>query len=112
MHIVCPHAVIRPVALSEEEAAKAPAGMQRCRPLMGLPGYEVRYGTVSASRLHRLRRLAHRSARAKKGAKALVMKATWIRRMQANSPCFDYAVKESMPVTSRKLSREVQGDDS
>ena len=29
---VCPHAVIRPVALTEEEAAKAPEGMQdNCR---------------------------------------------------------------------------------
>ena len=35
---VCPHAVIRPVVTTEEEAAKAPAGMKKL-PMMGMPGY-------------------------------------------------------------------------
>ena len=34
---VCPHAVIRPIILSEEEAAKAPAGA-KMKDAMGLPG--------------------------------------------------------------------------
>ena len=35
---VCPHAAIRPVAMTEEEAAAAPAGTVTI-PLMGMPGY-------------------------------------------------------------------------
>ncbi len=44
---VCPHAVIRPVVTTEEEAAKAPAGMKKL-PMMGMPGY---YFTMSISAL-------------------------------------------------------------
>ena len=36
---VCPHAVIRPVAMTEEEKANAPEGMASL-PMMGMPGYE------------------------------------------------------------------------
>ncbi len=36
---VCPHAVIRPVAMTEEEAAKAPEGMKML-PLTGMPEYK------------------------------------------------------------------------
>lgn len=36
---VCPHAVIRPVAMTEEEKASAPKGMVSI-PMMGMPGYE------------------------------------------------------------------------
>ncbi len=35
---VCPHAAIRPVAMTEEEAAKAPASMKKI-PMTGMPGY-------------------------------------------------------------------------
>ncbi len=35
---VCPHAVIRPVVLNEEEKANAPEGMKFV-PMMGMPGY-------------------------------------------------------------------------
>ncbi len=34
---VCPHAVIRPAVMTEEEAAKAPAGMKKV-PMTGMPG--------------------------------------------------------------------------
>ncbi len=43
---VCPHAVIRPVAMTEEEAAKAPEGMQ-LKDMNGMPGYKFAI-TVSA----------------------------------------------------------------
>ena len=43
---VCPHAVIRPIALTEEEAAKAPEGMQMLD-MMGMPGMKFAI-TVSA----------------------------------------------------------------
>ena len=36
---VCPHAVIRPIALNEEEAAAAPAGM-KMKDMTGMPGYK------------------------------------------------------------------------
>ncbi|WP_349674633.1 pyruvate:ferredoxin (flavodoxin) oxidoreductase [Lacrimispora sp.] len=43
---VCPHAVIRPVALTEEEAAKRPESM-KVLPMTGMPGYQFAI-TVSA----------------------------------------------------------------
>ena len=43
---VCPHAVIRPVALTEEEAANAPEGMQSI-PMIGMPDMKFAI-TVSA----------------------------------------------------------------
>ena len=43
---VCPHAVIRPVILNEEEAKNAPEGM-KMKPATGLPGYQFAM-TVSA----------------------------------------------------------------
>ena len=43
---VCPHAVIRPVILNEEEAKSAPEGM-KMKPATGLPGYQFAM-TVSA----------------------------------------------------------------
>ena len=43
---VCPHAVIRPVALSEEDMAKAPEGIETI-PMMGMPGMKFTM-TVSA----------------------------------------------------------------
>ncbi|HHV51429.1 MAG TPA: pyruvate:ferredoxin (flavodoxin) oxidoreductase [Clostridiales bacterium] len=36
---VCPHAVIRPVVMNEQEAANAPEGM-KMKPATGLPGYQ------------------------------------------------------------------------
>ena len=36
---VCPHAVIRPVAMTAEEAAKAPADM-KMKDMTGMPGYK------------------------------------------------------------------------
>ena len=36
---VCPHAVIRPAVMTEEEKSKAPKGMASL-PMMGMPGYE------------------------------------------------------------------------
>ena len=45
---VCPHAVIRPVAMTEEEAAAAPEGHEDATDMTGMPGYEVLLSTVSA----------------------------------------------------------------
>lgn len=43
---VCPHAVIRPVVLTEEEAANAPEGM-KMKPMTGMPGFQFAM-TISA----------------------------------------------------------------
>ena len=49
---VCPHAVIRPVALTEEEAAAAPEGIKTL-PMTGMPQIQVCYGSFRI-RLYRM----------------------------------------------------------
>ena len=84
---VCPHAVIRPVALTEEEAAAAPEGMQTL-PLTGMKEYKFTM-TVSAYYCTGCGSCAN-VCPGKKGAKALT-----IENMEANAGVqkyFDYGV--------------------
>ena len=67
---VCPHAVIRPVAMNAEEAAKAPATMKKTA-MTGLAGYEFSM-TVSVLDCMGCGSCAN-VCPGKKGAKALVM---------------------------------------
>ena len=67
---VCPHAVIRPIALTEEEMAKAPEGMQTLD-MMGMPGMKFAI-TVSAYDCTGCGSCAN-VCPGKKGEKALVM---------------------------------------
>ncbi|WP_077611120.1 pyruvate:ferredoxin (flavodoxin) oxidoreductase [Clostridium sp. Marseille-P2415] len=67
---VCPHAVIRPVALTEEEAAKKPEEMKTL-PMTGMPGYQFAV-TVSAFDCTGCGSCAN-VCPGKKGEKALVM---------------------------------------
>ena len=67
---VCPHAVIRPVALTEEEAAKAPEGMNTID-MIGMPGMKFAI-TVSAYDCTGCGSCAN-VCPGKKGEKALVM---------------------------------------
>ena len=67
---VCPHAVIRPVALTEEELAKAPEGTQAI-PMIGMPGLKFTM-TVSALDCTGCGSCAN-VCPGKKGEKALVM---------------------------------------
>ena len=67
---VCPHAVIRPVALTEEEAANAPEGMQSI-PMIGMPDMKFAI-TVSAYDCTGCGSCAN-VCPGKKGEKALVM---------------------------------------
>ena len=67
---VCPHAVIRPVALTEEEVANAPEGIQTI-PMMGMPGMKFTM-TVSAYDCTGCGSCAN-VCPGKKGEKALVM---------------------------------------
>ncbi len=68
---VCPHAVIRPVAMTAEEAAKAPAGTKKIA-MTGVPGLEFAM-TVSSLDCMGCGSCAN-VCPGKKGEKALVMK--------------------------------------
>ncbi|MEY8354843.1 pyruvate:ferredoxin (flavodoxin) oxidoreductase [Lachnospiraceae bacterium 54-53] len=67
---VCPHAVIRPVAMTEEEVANKPASM-KILPMTGMPGYQFAV-TVSAFDCTGCGSCAN-VCPGKKGEKALVM---------------------------------------
>ncbi len=85
---VCPHAVIRPVALTEEEAANVPEG-QATLPMTGMPGMKFAI-TVSALDCTGCGSCAN-VCPGKKGEKALVME-----NMEANigvQKGFDYGVE-------------------
>ena len=85
---VCPHAVIRPVAMTEEEAAAAPEGTKTL-PMTGMPDYKFAI-VVSAYDCTGCGSCAN-VCPGKKGAKALAME-----NMEANAGCqknFDYAVE-------------------
>ena len=88
---VCPHAVIRPVALTEEEVANAPEGFQAID-MIGMPGYKFSIA-VSAYDCTGCGSCAN-VCPGKKGAKALEMK-----NMEANAGLqvfFDYT--KELPV--------------
>jgi pyruvate-ferredoxin/flavodoxin oxidoreductase len=85
---VCPHAVIRPVALTEEEAAAAPEGMKTL-PMTGMANYKFAI-VMSAYDCTGCGSCAN-VCPGKKGAKALAME-----NMEANAGLqkyFDYAVE-------------------
>ena len=85
---VCPHAVIRPVAMTEEEATAAPEGTQTL-PLTGMAGYKFSI-VVSALDCTGCGSCVN-VCPGKKGAKAIAMA-----NMEANAGCqaaFDYAVE-------------------
>lgn len=88
---VCPHAVIRPVALTQDEAAKAPEGMKTL-PMTGMPQYQFAI-TVSALDCTGCGSCQN-VCPGKKGEKALVME-----NMEANvdkQKTFDYGQKLSI----------------
>ena len=95
---VCPHAVIRPVALTAEEAANAPEGMKTL-PLTGMADYKFTM-TVSALDCTGCGSCAN-VCPGKKGAKALAME-----NLEANMGAqkfFDYGVK--LPVKEDVIAK-------
>ena len=85
---VCPHAVIRPIAMTEEEAAAAPEGTKTL-PLTGMPQYKF-VMTISSLDCTGCGSCVN-VCPGKKGAKALAME-----NMEANAgeqKYFDYATK-------------------
>jgi len=95
---VCPHGVIRPVAMTEEEALNAPEGT-KYKDLTGVPG--MKFGiTVSVNDC-----LGCGSCAAvcpgMKGNKALVMKP--LATQQAEQPVFDYT--QELPIKTEVLEK-------
>ena len=96
---VCPHAVIRPVALTEEEAAKKPENM-KVLPMTGMPGYQFAI-TVSAFDCTGCGSCAN-VCPGKKGEKALTMV-----NMEANCDVtqerFEYG--QSLPIKQEVIDK-------
>ena len=95
---VCPHAVIRPVALTDEELAAAPEGTKSI-PMIGMPGMHFTM-TVSAYDCTGCGSCAN-VCPGKKGAKALVME-----NMEANKACqatFDFG--KEIPVKPEVVAK-------
>ena len=96
---VCPHAVIRPVALTEEEAAKRPESM-KVLPMTGMPGYQFAI-TVSAFDCTGCGSCAN-VCPGKKGEKALTMV-----NMEANCEVtqerFEYG--QSLPIKQEVIDK-------
>jgi pyruvate-ferredoxin/flavodoxin oxidoreductase len=84
---VCPHAVIRPVALTEEEAAAAPEGMSTL-PMTAMPQYKFTM-TVSAFDCTGCGSCAN-VCPGKKGVKALTMAS--FEENEAEQKYFDYGI--------------------
>lgn len=85
---VCPHAVIRPFAMTDEEVAAAPEGMKTL-PMIGMPEYKF---TISVSALDCTGcGSCANTCPGKKGEKALVMQN--MEENVATGKYFDYAVE-------------------
>ena len=87
---VCPHAVIRPVAMTEEEAAAAPEGMATL-PLTGMKDPAYKFAIVVSALDCTGCGSCVNVCPGKKGEKAITMQ-----NMEANKACqayFDYAVE-------------------
>ena len=84
---VCPHAVIRPVAMTEEEFAKAPEGT-KAADMTGMPGYKfvMTVSTLDCTGCGSCAQVCP----GKKGEKALVMKS--IDSQRKEQKVFDYAI--------------------
>ncbi len=88
--MVCPHAVIRPVILNADEAAKAPEGTKMLD-ATGLAGNKF---TMAISVLDCTGcGVCANVCPGKKGAKALTMKG--LETQEAQQKCFDYAIRTS-----------------
>ena len=101
--LVCPHAVIRPVVMTEEEKANAPADME-IRPMMGMPGMYFAI-TVSAADCTGCGSCAQ-NCPGMRGNKALAMKATAdyvAEELAKKQAAFDYG--KSLPVKTEAVDK-------
>jgi len=95
---VCPHAVIRPVAMTADEAAKAPADM-KVKDMTGMPGYKFAI-TVSALDCTGCGSCAN-VCPGMKGNKALVMES--LEENLGEQAIFDFG--QSLPVKEEVLAK-------
>ncbi len=96
---VCPHAVIRPVAMTAEEAANAPEGMKKV-PMTGVPGMEfaINVSVLDCTGCGSCANVCP----GKKGNKALVMNPLESQLSEQNY--FDYGFKlEEKPEVAEKF---------
>ena len=103
---VCPHAVIRPVAMTEEEAAKAPEGIKTLK-MTGMDGYQFAM-VISSLDCTGCGSCAN-VCPGKKGAKALVMEPA--ESTLEGQKYFDYAVElpEKTDVVAKFKETTVKG---
>ena len=95
---VCPHAVIRPIAMTEEEAAKAPEGT-KFLPLTGMPNYKFTLA-ISALDCTGCGSCAN-VCPGKKGEKALTMEP--LADHVDEQPIFDYSV--TLPIKEDVIAK-------
>ena len=95
---VCPHAVIRPAAMTADEAAKAPADM-KVKDMTGMPGYKFAI-TVSALDCTGCGSCAN-VCQGMKGNKALVMES--LEENLGEQAIFDFG--QSLPVKEEVLAK-------
>ncbi|MGN1467304.1 MAG: pyruvate:ferredoxin (flavodoxin) oxidoreductase [Ruminococcus sp.] len=96
---VCPHAVIRPVALTEEELANAPEGTKSI-PMIGVPGlkFAMTVSTLDCTGCGSCAQVCP----GKKGEKALVMKS--IDSQMPSQELFNYGLTlEDKPAVNEKF---------
>lgn len=95
---VCPHAVIRPAAMTEEEIANAPEGMMSI-PMLGMPGYvfSINVSEVDCTGCGSCASVCP----GKQGQKALAMCP--INEHEARQQYFDYA--KSLPVKTEAVEK-------
>lgn len=101
--MVCPHAVIRPVALTEEEKENAPEGM-KLLPMMGMPGMYFAI-TISPADCTGCGSCVN-VCPGMRGSKALTMKATADfvgSRLEAMQESFDYG--KDIPIKNEVVDK-------
>ena len=104
--LVCPHAVIRPVVMTEEEAAKAPAQMKMVD-MTGMPGYKFAM-TVSVLDCTGCGSCAN-VCPGKKGEKALTMQKLDTQLEQQNVFAYGYDLPEKPEVAEKFKETTVKG---
>ncbi|MGN0158154.1 MAG: pyruvate:ferredoxin (flavodoxin) oxidoreductase [Brotaphodocola sp.] len=95
---VCPHAVIRPIAMTEEEAAKLPEGT-KVLPMTGMPNYKF-VMTVSALDCTGCGSCAN-VCPGKKGEKALTMDT--LAKHMDEQPVYDYG--QTLPIKEDVIAK-------
>ena len=104
---VCPHAVIRPVVMTEEEAAKAPAGT-KVADMTGMPGMKFAM-TVSVLDCTGCGSCANVCRPGKKGNKALVMESLDSQREQQNVFAYGQQIDAKPEVAEKFKENTVKG---